>query len=135
MLFFFKHKTAYEIRISDWSSDVCSSDLIKNDAYYALRHQGHPHASAIRAFRDQPPVIHQRTASADLGEYVCDPDELLFPAGSTWPEIEVEICPELSEEAIVTLKPRASEYTVWDNLITRFRVRVRPFGHMTYILK
>src|SRR3546814_19529031 len=28
MLFFFKQKTAYEMRISDWSSDVCSSDLI-----------------------------------------------------------------------------------------------------------
>src|SRR3546814_1190829 len=26
--FFFKHKTAYERRISDWSSDVCSSDLV-----------------------------------------------------------------------------------------------------------
>src|SRR3546814_8430958 len=26
-LFCFKHKTAYEMRISDWSSDVCSSDL------------------------------------------------------------------------------------------------------------
>src|SRR3546814_2506797 len=26
---FFKQKTAYEMRISDWSSDVCSSDLIK----------------------------------------------------------------------------------------------------------
>src|SRR3546814_5010196 len=28
MCFFFKQKTAYEMRISDWSSDVCSSDLI-----------------------------------------------------------------------------------------------------------
>src|SRR3546814_11381440 len=27
--FFFKQKTAYEMRISDWSSDVCSSDLMK----------------------------------------------------------------------------------------------------------
>src|SRR3546814_7116526 len=27
-LLFFKQKTAYEMRISDWSSDVCSSDLI-----------------------------------------------------------------------------------------------------------
>src|SRR3546814_9889186 len=26
--FFFKQKTAYEVRISDWSSDVCSSDLL-----------------------------------------------------------------------------------------------------------
>src|SRR3546814_1536178 len=28
MFFFFKQKTAYEIRMSDWSSDVCSSDLL-----------------------------------------------------------------------------------------------------------
>src|SRR3546814_17884541 len=28
MFFFFKQKTAYEMRISDWSSDVCSSDLL-----------------------------------------------------------------------------------------------------------
>src|SRR3546814_3004498 len=27
LIFFFKQKTAYELRISDWSSDVCSSDL------------------------------------------------------------------------------------------------------------
>src|SRR3546814_2163463 len=29
--FFFKQKTAYEMRISDWSSDVCSSDLLGDD--------------------------------------------------------------------------------------------------------
>src|SRR3546814_4505727 len=29
LFFFFKQKTAYEMRISDWSSDVCSSDLSK----------------------------------------------------------------------------------------------------------
>src|SRR3546814_3516394 len=28
VFFFFKQKTAYEVRISDWSSDVCSSDLV-----------------------------------------------------------------------------------------------------------
>src|SRR3546814_5470142 len=37
VIFFFKQKTAYEMRISDWSSDVCSSDLLKalrtNTAY------------------------------------------------------------------------------------------------------
>src|SRR3546814_3603633 len=36
MLFFFKQKTAYEMRISDWSSDVCSSDL--HDAIAPLGH-------------------------------------------------------------------------------------------------
>src|SRR3546814_7371897 len=39
LFFFFKQKTAYEMRISDWSSDVCSSDLIVIDD---LRHRlGH----------------------------------------------------------------------------------------------
>src|SRR3546814_5022180 len=33
-VFFFKQKTAYEMRISDWSSDVCSSDLA--DAHFAV---------------------------------------------------------------------------------------------------
>src|SRR3546814_7682544 len=32
LLFFFKQKTAYEMRISDWSSDVCSSDLRSRDS-------------------------------------------------------------------------------------------------------
>src|SRR3546814_4092916 len=32
VFFFFKQKTAYEMRISDWSSDVCSSDLLLADS-------------------------------------------------------------------------------------------------------
>src|SRR3546814_11401618 len=31
VFFFFKQKTAYEMRISDWSSDVCSSDLAEGN--------------------------------------------------------------------------------------------------------
>src|SRR3546814_1848526 len=34
--FFFKQKTAYEVRISDWSSDVCSSDLVRPRTFSAL---------------------------------------------------------------------------------------------------
>src|SRR3546814_6610034 len=33
VFFFFKQKTAYEMRISDWSSDVCSSDLLNYCTY------------------------------------------------------------------------------------------------------
>src|SRR3546814_10468633 len=37
-VFFFKQKTAYEMRISDWSSDVCSSDLqMRHGEAQALR--------------------------------------------------------------------------------------------------
>src|SRR3546814_1079371 len=44
MLFFFKQKTAYEMRISDWSSDVCSSDRLGTSRLEtALLHQlDHP---------------------------------------------------------------------------------------------
>src|SRR3546814_1103016 len=41
--FFFKQKTAYEMRISDWSSDVCSSDLHKH-------HQQRPQEDLLREF-------------------------------------------------------------------------------------
>src|SRR3546814_6901147 len=37
MFFFFKQKTAYEMRISDWSSDVCSSDLKESHRRFRFR--------------------------------------------------------------------------------------------------
>src|SRR3546814_11809948 len=42
--FFFKQKTAYEMRISDWSSDVCSSDLYGNSQGW------------VRLARSPPPI-------------------------------------------------------------------------------
>src|SRR3546814_5820412 len=36
-VFFFKQKTAYEMRISDWSSDVCSSDLVEGNLLAAAQ--------------------------------------------------------------------------------------------------
>src|SRR3546814_10998210 len=44
-IFFFKQKTAYEVRISDWSSDVCSSDL---DAHGDPLNAAHARYLAIR---------------------------------------------------------------------------------------
>src|SRR3546814_7451133 len=43
--FFFKQKTAYEMRISDWSSDVCSSDLDRIEAIVVFPVPGGPHSS------------------------------------------------------------------------------------------
>src|SRR3546814_3226410 len=45
-VFFFKQKTAYEMRISDWSSDVCSSDLIRKGAMDAVLRYAATQASA-----------------------------------------------------------------------------------------
>src|SRR3546814_2426852 len=69
--FFFKQKTAYEMRISDWSSDVCTSDLIKRHTDVKTRltlltaqppaprqqHHPHHHASAKYPFADGKAVI------------------------------------------------------------------------------
>src|SRR3546814_1218237 len=51
--FFFKQKTAYEMRISDWSSDVCSSDLFAHCNYQVRRclfHRQFSHADGGSAF-------------------------------------------------------------------------------------
>src|SRR3546814_15601397 len=50
IFFFFKQKTAYEMRISDWSSDVCSSDLYLNEPRRVEEHGGG--AIIIAAERD-----------------------------------------------------------------------------------
>src|SRR3546814_12286972 len=53
VFFFFKQKTAYEMRISDWSSDVCSSDLLAEGKatlplIHAIRHTDAGTAAALR---------------------------------------------------------------------------------------
>src|SRR3546814_3061776 len=64
MFFFFKQKTAYEMRISDWSSDVCSSDLCGNSwregqagtaGYKSMTRIGSPRES-----RDPSSIAHGR---------------------------------------------------------------------------
>src|SRR3546814_5819213 len=46
--FFFKQKTAYEMRISDWSSDVCSSDLNLSETAPAARPVAAKDAAALQ---------------------------------------------------------------------------------------
>src|SRR3546814_5404462 len=66
--FFFKQKTAYEMRISDWSSDVCSSDLANHTAQpcIALLVRHHPllqrikpafQFRSLRAFQQQTQIV------------------------------------------------------------------------------
>src|SRR3546814_10519308 len=57
--FFFKQKTAYEMRISDWSSDVCSSDL-RVQTRYPARNLLADSAPADRIRDDQRPAAAHR---------------------------------------------------------------------------
>src|SRR3546814_2810559 len=63
VFFFFKQKTAYEMRISDWSSDVCSSDL----------HSGANQAEAadgaglvFRRFGGNRDILHRRPRHGEV---------------------------------------------------------------------
>src|SRR3546814_8129907 len=47
VFFFFKQKTAYEMRISDWSSDVCSSDL-NSAVFFVLKGKGHDEHDTVK---------------------------------------------------------------------------------------
>src|SRR3546814_15849469 len=83
LFFFFKQKTAYEWRISDWSSDVCSSDLVAtrltptDGAYdnninsiaffWDQTYAGIRHANAITSFIDNVPDLDEATKQEYLG--------------------------------------------------------------------
>src|SRR3546814_6944286 len=64
MFLFFKQKTAYELRISDWSSDVCSSDL--------WSHSNHRH------FRDDQNLLRNLTPKCFLNRLLSQACQLLI---------------------------------------------------------
>src|SRR3546814_2613966 len=66
VLFFFKQKTAYEMRISDWSSDVCSSDLI--DIRPPLIWSTKAMSSAMRIGCHNGPSAHERSEERRVGK-------------------------------------------------------------------
>src|SRR3546814_3425910 len=63
LCFFFKQKTAYEMRISDWSSDVCSSDLRERAGDYTRM-----------TLAENSGVTEEPLALADLAEARCSRD-------------------------------------------------------------
>src|SRR3546814_1938633 len=86
LFFFFKQKTAYEMRISDWSSDVCSSDLVRALGEHAeapvglevgLLHEvlgvgwvaGHPQRRGV----ERAHVLHRELGEASLVSHHLEP--------------------------------------------------------------
>src|SRR3546814_15267586 len=94
MCFFFKQKTAYEMRISDWSSDVCSSDL--HDGYLCDRRKG---SGAL--------VCGVARGRRSSGHSSCNACRTGKTAGTKHPHAEEEVGSdvELAERAAATLLP------------------------------
>src|SRR3546814_19304312 len=69
--FFFKQKTAYEMRISDWSSDVCSSDLLADEVSLHVEYEL-PAAEAIerRVRIDRRDLVQLKEAAGPPGSGV-----------------------------------------------------------------
>src|SRR3546814_1984871 len=86
LVFFFKQKTAYEMRISDWSSDVSSSDLVADqrvgfgDRRFAERLEAGPRIGdrtlerlhrLVRRRQRVAQVAHRRVDVAEIGRAAC----------------------------------------------------------------
>src|SRR3546814_9988046 len=94
--FFFKQKTAYEMRISDWSSDVCSSDLVNRS----------PHWSMPYRCTRKPSVPIGGSGSSGTGQGPC------LPPRSHSPRIAVSRSEErrVGKECVSTCRSRWSPY-------------------------
>src|SRR3546814_8144793 len=77
VFFFFKQKTAYEMRISDWSSDVCSSDLVRQlvradapECLTAPHRRGFVGEHQAVAVDDEAGVLHRARPEIRRGQVV-----------------------------------------------------------------
>src|SRR3546814_3188137 len=61
-LFFFKQKTAYEMRISDWSSDVCSSDLLRIEEQALQKESDQASKDRLEALRKELSELEQQSS-------------------------------------------------------------------------
>src|SRR3546814_1861367 len=86
-VFFFKQKTAYEMRISDWSSDVCSSDLFDENLL-------------LTSSSDAAIAMDGRSKAEVIGEL----------AWHLWPAWESSEIGKALSEAIETRKPRTVRF-------------------------
>src|SRR3546814_2947692 len=87
VFFFFKQKTAYEMRISDWSSDVCSSDLSGRLSYAEKTDNGYL-IDTSELFRVFPPK-QKETVAESRSETPSGNSETPINSGGLQREIEL----------------------------------------------
>src|SRR3546814_1969305 len=105
--FLFKQKTAYEMRISDWSSDVCSSDLLRG----APLRRGPPARAGLLQLRDGPVTLRysrpwQRLADSSHGLGQCHTADSGHPAARVGgPRRPARSGPALASPAPTKMEP------------------------------
>src|SRR3546814_9263247 len=108
LFFFFKQKTAYEMRISDWSSDVCSSDLmlkkVADTQGRVLHEEAHPEAGGY--FRSD----HFNFAKAGVPALYVDGGEDLLEGGKAAGEAARSEERRVGKECVSTCRSRWSPY-------------------------
>src|SRR3546814_5509274 len=103
VFFFFKQKTAYEMRISDWSSDVCSSDVeLVGMACWA---GGQPGQSAALAARLPCHLVHDRLPVARILVY-----EFLEALPFEFEFMDIEVHDELNRALVDFANPEIGWY-------------------------
>src|SRR3546814_1432067 len=109
---FFKQKTAYEMRISDWSSDVCSSDLIPRCAaeQYPRLVLGE---NDLTVFERSLPWDHAAGAIFlnEAGGKLCRKDGSPYVVGDDRRGLLGAVSPQLWDEAARILFGRSEEHT------------------------
>ena len=114
---------------------------VRNDAYWALRHQGYPDAVARRAVRSLAPryYIAKNQPVPEDDEYLrdVDPEDLLIVPRVTveLTKLAVEIRPDLTEEIAASAPAEDKEYTIWSPNFPCFGLRIRPTGSRSFIVQ
>src|SRR3546814_16096181 len=115
--FFFKQKTAYEVRISDWSSDVCSSDLWSDGSYSWYCNTiptpaGDTHEAGLRAaltkgLRAFGELIGQKKAAQITAEDVFNGGEMMLSFFIRDPQFQSQTKARLSSSDAARLPENA----------------------------
>src|SRR3546814_13760810 len=105
LFFFFKQKTAYEMRISDWSSDVCSSDLSGGDISKSATQRddigvGQRLAREIEAHTGQGTVVQELAYLMRAGE----PDAMDRMVGFAFGGLAIQLLQQGKSGRMVALR-------------------------------
>src|SRR3546814_15274017 len=122
VFFFFKQKTAYEMRISDWSSDVCSSDL-----YVPNLTIGPMVCEAIRPHTDAPIDVHLMVEPVDaiIPQFAKAGANIItfHPEASKHPDRSLSLIRDLGCKAGLVFNP-ATSLNWMDHVMDKLEVEI-----------